>query len=156
MLANDRLFQQEILEFLDPRWTTPTIESRETAISGILDHNQSTKERFKYNISIPVDNRGTIHIKPTGKITIYDMDGTQLTRIGKEIIRNTNGVYMGERIVDHLPINTEDGNVLPNTSRTFTVNWQGFAYEYTNLDGTRAIEYESPSEYYTRISNTSI
>lgn len=52
-------------------------------------------------------------MKPTGRVEIRDEDGNTLKSIGKESIKTPEGVYIGEKIVDYLPINDEDGNVLP-------------------------------------------
>jgi hypothetical protein len=58
-------------------------------------------------LQIPVKNDGNIHIRPTGKIYLYDETGTKLEKIGKESIIDENGVYLGEVVVDYLPINDE-------------------------------------------------
>lgn len=73
-------------------------------------------------------------------------------RIGKEVIKNENGAIIGEKIVDYLTINEENGNVLPNTNRTFMMDWYGFARENISADGKIYITYETPSEHYSRIA----
>ena len=108
------------------------------------------------SLELPVENKGTIHIVPTGKIMLYDTDGSQLTRIGKEFIKNENGAIVGERIVDYLTINEENGNVLPDTNRAFTMHWYGFAHNTTALDGTNQIEYQSPGDYYSQNAQKNI
>lgn len=87
------------------------------------------QEPFGASIGLPVINKGTIHIVPTGKIKLYKKDGTQLLRIGKEIVKNQAGAIVGERVVDYLTINENEGNVLPGTNRVFTTEWLGFAQE---------------------------
>jgi len=59
---------------------------------------------------------------------------------------------MGEKIVDYIPINDNKGNVLPNTQRIFSVNWQWFAYGDMDAAGKYIISFENPSSYYSRLS----
>lgn len=68
------------------------------------------------------------------------------------MIKNDNGAIIGEKIVDYLTINEENGNVLPGLNRIFTMSWNGFAREYVTPTGTIAINYETPGVYYSRIS----
>lgn len=51
------------------------------------------KTDLQVTLNIPVQNSGNIHIKPTGKIYIYDGE-EMLKKIGKESIVNENGVYI--------------------------------------------------------------
>jgi hypothetical protein len=126
---------KKLLQEINPVWEKPTLSS-----SG-----------FVVTLKIPVKNDGNIHIKPTGKISLYDGD-TLLTRIGKQVIMDENGVYIGEKIVDYLPINDDGGNVLPDTERIFSANWYGFASMDIDDTGKRIIQFESPSNYYSRIA----
>lgn len=137
MVFSDPELQEEIIDFFDPLWSAPE-----------LDPNQ----KFETSIGLPVKNKGTIHIVPEGKITLHDADGNQLKNIGKEFILNPNGAIIGERIVDYLIINEESGNVLPGTNRTFVMNWYGFARETIGSGGKIEIIYETPGEYYSRIT----
>jgi hypothetical protein len=98
-----------------------------------------------------VKNDGNIHIKPTGKIFLYDGDNL-LSRIGKQTIMDENGVYIGEKVVDFLPVNDDGGNVLPDTERVFSANWYGFASMDFDQNGKQVIKFESPSDYYSRIA----
>jgi hypothetical protein len=154
MVFTDPIIYQPILDTINPFWNTPSLES-----APIRAIDSSTEDIENKNISepivslwLPVDNRGTIHIIPEGKITLYTADGTQLMRVGKEVIKNENGAIIWEKIVDYLTINEEDGNVLPSTSRTFTMNWYGFARENIGTDGKAYISYETPSQHYSRIA----
>jgi hypothetical protein len=154
MIFTDPEQFQPIVDAINPFWTIPTLESAPN-----IDVN-SPKTSVTTNITpdpiislgLPVDNRGTIHIIPEGKITLHTADGAQLTRIGKELIKNENGAIVGEKIVDYLTINEENGNVLPNTNRTFMMNWYGFARESIGDDGKVSISYETPSQHYSRIA----
>jgi hypothetical protein len=108
MVFTDPSIYQPILDTFNPLWSAPDLDPNTT---------------FTTSLGLPVENKGTIHIVPEGKITLHETDGTQLTHIGKELVKNQNGVIVGEKIVDYLTINEEDGNVLPGTNRTFMMNW---------------------------------
>lgn len=124
---------------LNPFWERPTL----------------SKTNLQISLSIPVENAGNIHIKPTGKIYLYDGD-TMLKKIGKESIVDENGVFKGERVVDYLPINDEGGNVLPNSERIFRIDWLGFASQELGDEGNSVISFESPSDYFARQSEDNI
>lgn len=121
---------------LDPRLTPPVL----------------VQSDFGLNFSIPVTNKWNTHILPVGRVELYDND-VLLKRIGKESIRNEDGVLLGEKIVDYLPINDEAGNVLPNSDRVYTVLWKWFAYEDVE-NGQKIIKFLSPSDYYSQKSGS--
>jgi hypothetical protein len=138
MNFSDTSKRKKLLTEINPFWSAPTL-------SG---------SNFALKLKVPVRNDGNTHIKPRGKIFLYDTDGTQLARVGKESIQDENGVYLGEKIVDYLPINDEWGNVLPDTERIFDVNWLGFAYEGKDSDGKAMIKFETPSDYYSSLTES--
>jgi len=88
MLFTDPEEVAKIAKEVNPFWEKPTLNG----------------EDFQVNLKIPVENNGNTHIKPTGKIYLYDGD-EQLKKIGKESILNENGAFMGEKIVDYIPVN---------------------------------------------------
>jgi hypothetical protein len=135
MVFTDPEEVQKMAEEINPFWEKPTLNW----------------EDFQVDLKIPVQNNGNTHIKPTGKIFLYDGD-EQLVKIWKEAILNENGAFMGEKIVDYIPINDNKGNVLPNTQRIFSVNWQWFAYGDMDAAGKYMINFENPSSYYSRLS----
>lgn len=51
--------------------------------------------------------------------------------------------------MDYLPINDEEGNLLPGMSREFQAEWLGFPYQTVGKDGQPVLEYRSPSEYFS-------
>ncbi len=108
---------------------------------------------FNVKFTIPVTNSGNIDVRPIGRIELYDEDGTLLKKIGKESIKTPEWVYLGERVVDYLPINDEWGSVLPDgdRKRIYDVEWKGYAYE-TYQDGKMVIKFQSPGEYYSALS----
>ncbi len=111
---------------------------------------------FAVTLQVPVKNDGNIHIRPTGKIYLYDEQGVQLEKVGKESIVDENGVYIGESVVNYLPINDERGSVLPGTERTFQIDWFGFGYEERDpTTGKLGIKFETPGTYYTRLTEES-
>lgn len=129
----------DVVRELNPHWERPTL----------------SKTNFQVTLNIPVQNDGNIHIKPTGKIYIYDQE-VMLKNIGKESIVDENGVFKGERIVDYLPINDEGGNVLPDSERVFKIDWLGFATKDVDDSGNAIIAFESPSDYFARQSGGDI
>lgn len=130
---------KKVLDFFNPMWSTPEI---------------TEQAPFGASIGLPVSNKWTIHIVPTGKITLYNTDGTQLLHIGKEIIKNQAGAIIGERVVDYLTINDGEGNVLPGTDRVFTTEWLGFAQESRWADGRSIVSYKTPWEYYSNLAQS--
>jgi hypothetical protein len=131
--------RKKVFNFFNPMWSTPEL----------------TKQApFDASIGLPVSNKGTIHIVPTGKITLYTREGTQLLRIGKEVIKNQAGAVIGERVVDYLTINEGEGNVLPGTDRVFTTEWLGFAQESLWADGRSTVSYKTPGEYYSNLAQS--
>ncbi|MBX9809764.1 hypothetical protein K2X92_05230 [Candidatus Gracilibacteria bacterium] len=138
MVFTDPIIRSDIIDFINPFWDTPELPT-------------NTGSKFVINTDLPISNKGTIHISPEGKITIHEEDGKQLLGIGKELVINDNGAIVGEKIVDYLIINEENGNVLPGTTRVFKMSWEGFAQEYFTSSGKIAIRFESPGIYYSRI-----
>ena len=107
---------------------------------------------FSIDMSIPVKNEWNIHILPVGRVEILDENGMPLKSIWKESIRSQEWAYVGEKIVDYLPINDEAGNVLPNSERVYNISWKGFAYE--TIDGWKAvIKFLSPQDYYKQVQS---
>ena len=127
---------EAIMKDLNPFWNQPTLVDTED---------------FKVDFHVPVSNSGNTHILPTGSIELIDEEGNVLKKVGKEGIKSPEGVFLGDRIVDYLPINDEGGNVLPGTERIYTSNWQGFAYE-TLKDGKMVVEFMTPGQYYSNLT----
>lgn len=108
------------------------------------------QEEFGVDFQVPFKNTGTTHVKPTGKIILEDSQWKQLKAIWRELIVSDLGVIMWENIVDYIPINDTDGNVLPNTKRVFEWNWEWFPYKTYDDVGNEIIQHWNPSEYYTK------
>lgn len=108
------------------------------------------EEDFWINFGIPFDNTGTVHVKPTGKIVLKDSDGNTLKAIGKKDIFNELGTKVREDIVDYIPINNNEGNVLPKTKRVFDEKWEWFPYQTFDEKWNQTLRYWSPGEYYTK------
>jgi hypothetical protein len=98
---------------------------------------------------IRFENQGNVHIKPEGKIELYRWGSLQ-KEVGAQNILNEAGVPIRQEIVDFIPINDAQGNVLPNSFRRFDTLFQGTAYWYYKEDGTKEVRYKSfPLGYYT-------
>ncbi len=144
-------------EILQKLWKwAPMWADIQKEINPLWDKPMLEKEDFNLVLKIPVKNDGNIHVRPTGKVYLYDENGTQLEKVWKQSIVDENWVYVWETIVDYLPINDERGSVLPNTERTFNINWLGFGYEERDpITGKMEIKFESPGSYYTRLTEQS-
>lgn len=108
---------------------------------------------FNVGFTIPISNSGNVDVRPIGRIELFDEDGTLLRKIGKESIRSPEWLFLGEKIVDYLPINDEGWSVLPDGERMriYSVNWKWFAYEaYEN--GKMVVKFQTPGEYYSALS----
>jgi len=144
----------ELFDKIRKNWnSTPMWEEILTEVNPLWDRPMLENDPFSLSLKIPVRNDGNIHIRPTGKIYIFDENNIQLEKVWKESIIDENGIYIGERIVNYLPINDERGSVLPNTERTYEVNWLGFWYEERDpLTGKYNIKFENPGDHYTRLT----
>jgi len=138
MIFEDTEELKKVADEVNPFWEKPTLDTTD----------------FQVTLKVPVENKWNTHVRPTWKIYLYDGD-EQLKKIGKEAIVNEQGVFVGEKIVDYLPINDTKGNVLPNTERVFSVNWLWFAYGDMDTAWKYSINFENPSSYYSRLSEES-
>lgn len=93
-------------------------------------------------------NDGNTHLKPTGKIELVDEDGEVLKNIGKEALVNPAGAFVGEKMVDYIPVNDGLGNVLPKSERRFESSWEGFWYSELQPDGTKIVKFKNLTAYY--------
>ena len=110
----------------------------------------SWEKDFNVQIEIPFENTWNTHIKPTGKIILKDDSGQEFIGVGKEIIKDAQGVIIWEKIVDYLPINDIWWNVLPQSERKFQSEWKWFPYQAYNEKWEIIIKYWSPAEYFTQ------
>lgn len=131
-------------------------EMSDSAI-GMVQNNTFTPQTdftaLPATFQITFKNEGNTHLKPTGKIELTDENGQTLKNIGKESIVTPAGAFIGERMVDYIPINNGGGNVLPNSSRQFLSEWDGFGYQELNADGTKSVHFKTPTEYYVAQSS---
>lgn len=104
---------------------------------------------FSVDLTIDFSNKWNTHLKPKGTIEIVDEDWKPLKKIWKETIKNEAWAIIWEKVVDYIPINDEDWNVLPNENRKFKQSWDWFAYETLDDNGKKIIKYYDPSEYYS-------
>jgi hypothetical protein len=93
-------------------------------------------------------NEWNIHLKPRWKIELIDEEWNVLKNVWKETLKSTNGTFIWEKLVDYVPINSVEWNVLPKSTRAFQSLWEGFGYSIINEDGTRWVEFKTIEEYY--------
>lgn len=106
-------------------------------------------DSFPISFETKFKNEGNTHLKPTGKIELVDENGEILKSVGKESITNQNGAFIGEKMVDYIPVNDSLGNVLPKSERRFESTWEGFGYLYTEpTDGKQVVKFKNLTEYY--------
>jgi len=137
----------------------------DTLISGNLEKIEIWKlenESFETSSSfdtLPIvfktefKNSGNIHLKPKWKIELIDEDGKRLEKIWKETLKSINGAFIWEKLVDYIPINSVEWNVLPKSTRVFNSLWEWFGYSIINEDGTRGVEFKTIEEYYLNKGN---
>ncbi|MDD2565681.1 MAG: DUF916 domain-containing protein [Candidatus Gracilibacteria bacterium] len=121
------------------------------AVGAIKDkkfESASTFGNFPITFQTKFSNDGNVHIKPTGKIVLTDENGNELKNVGKESLVNPNGAFIGEKLVDYIPVNDSLGNVLPKSIRKFESIWEGFGYQELKEDGTKIVKFKNISDFY--------
>lgn|GEM_PF-5233029 len=58
------------------------------------------------------------------------------------------GAFIGEKMVDYIPVNDGLGNVLPKSERRFESTWEGFGYPELQADGTKVVKFKNLTDYY--------
>lgn len=121
----------------------------DTVIDENKTDNTDPSKDFNVDLTIDFENTWNTHLKPTWKIEIVDEDWNTLKKIWKESIKNEAGAIVWEKVVDYIPINDENWNVLPNENRKFNQTWDWFAYETLDENWKKIIKYYDPSTYYS-------
>lgn len=93
-------------------------------------------------------NDGNTHLKPTWRIELINENGDTLKNVGKEAITSPAGAFIGEKMVDYIPVNDGLGNVLPKSERRFESTWEGFGYQELQADGTKMVKFKDLTSYY--------
>ena len=83
-----------------------------------------------------------MHVKPSGKIEIFNTFGQKLEKIGLQDVLNPQGVLKDQEIIDYIPVNQGLGNVLAKSTRMFTAQYNGEAFWYRFDDGTKELRYK--------------
>lgn len=129
---------------------TYTDTSQDTTPTSVKELD--TSSFFEYSpvsFLLRFENSGNVHIKPSGRIEIYNF-GQLVEKSSVRTILNSNGVPVEQEIVDYIPVNDNRGNVLAHSSRRFDNTFQGTASWYYHQDGTKEIQYSQPLfGYYT-------
>ena len=116
--------------------------------SGELFSSGTSFASFPIAFETIFQNTGNTHIKPTGKIELVDDNGEILKGVGRQTLVSPAGAFLGEKMVDYIPINDELGNVLPKTERKYESLWEGFGYNERNPDGTTSVKFKDLTQYY--------
>ncbi|MCT4591960.1 MAG: DUF916 domain-containing protein [Candidatus Gracilibacteria bacterium] len=110
----------------------------------LVDVENLNKKSFFENL--PVDfavrfhNTGNVHLKPKGKIEIKNF-GKPVEDIGVKV-ELKNGVPVSREIVDYIPVNGSEGNILADSFRRFDTKFQGQAFWYKNEDGSKEVRWK--------------
>ena len=107
-----------------------------------------TFNSFPINFLTTFQNKWNIHIKPIWKIELVDEEWKILEKVGKESIPSPSWAFIWERMVNYIPINDKEWNVLPNWTRTFDSVWEWFGYNVLQDDWTKIVKFKSLTEYY--------
>lgn len=108
------------------------------------------KDNFEVKVEIPFKNDWNTHIKPKWEIKLIDEDWNIIKWIWKTPKVNSKWVVIWDEVVDYLPINDWDWNVLPNSQRNFDSIWKWFPYKSYDKDWNQIIKYWTPHEYYSK------
>lgn len=93
-------------------------------------------------------NSWNVHLKPTWKITLIDENGNTLKNIWKQPLLSPSGTFLGETLVDYIPVNDSLWNVLPQSQRKFQHIWEWFGYTVLNDDGSKSVKFKDLTTYY--------
>ena len=111
--------------------------------------NISNKDDFQIDFKVPFENSWNTHIKPSWKIIFYDEAWNQIRWIWIEPVIDAHWNQIWEKIVDYIPINPEQSNVLPDTKRLFVYEWKWFPYQINDENWEIITKYKTPEEYYS-------
>lgn len=104
--------------------------------------------QFPISFQTLFKNKWNIHIKPKWKIVLIDENGDTLEKIWKESIPSPSWAFIWEKMVDYIPINDWEWNILPNWSRAFESIWKWFGYNVLQEDWTKIVKFKSLTDYY--------
>jgi len=114
----------------------------DTADTSFTESNtRSLYSSFPVAFAVRIENTGNVHLKPQGSIVLKNMFGTPIARVGEELVLNSAGAVTGTKLVDYIPVNDGNGNVLPNSSRVFVKKWYGYGSPVVDSEGARSIEW---------------
>lgn len=104
--------------------------------------SQSFFEKLPINFSIRFENTWNVHLKPVWKIEIFDMFWKQVKSLWVKSIVNDRWVEIKKQIVDYVPVNNINWNVLSQSIRKFDSQWIGTPFWYYNENWTKVIKYK--------------
>lgn len=103
---------------------------------------------FPVIIDAKFKNSWNVHLKPEGSVVILDEKWDQLKKIWYKSDVTPEWVYKWEQLVDYIPVNDANWNVLSNSERTFELVWSWFGYKVVNEDWTKWAKFKTIEEYY--------
>jgi len=100
----------KIWNFVDLKWFT----------------EKNTFDSFPITFETHFNNNWNVHLKPMWKIELIDEDWNVLEKIWKKAINSEAWAFLWEEIVNYIPINDWEWNVLPWSDRKFSSIWEWF------------------------------
>lgn len=98
-------------------------------------------EYLPVNFSVLYQNKWNIHMKPNGKIEIFDLFWNKLKKIWVKTLIWPNNVEQWKEIVDYIPVNDGAWNVLALSSRKFDSMWKWYPYWQMSSPWVSEIQY---------------
>jgi hypothetical protein len=102
----------------------------EATESAFISQFKTGREVYDYppvDFEILVENRGNVHVKPVGRIDITDLFGN---------------------VVGELSVNETGGNVLPESTRKFTTEWEKEEFTIGKFTAVLTLNYGENSDNY--------
>jgi len=130
-------------------WDIQTFKIWQYDSTKLWFKERKTFVNFPITFETDFINNWNIHLKPIWKIELIDEDWKILESIWKESVSSPTWAYLWEKVVDYIPVNDIEWNILPNTNRLFSNVWKWFGYTILNNDWTKSVKFKSLEEYYS-------
>lgn len=127
-------------------WKLETFEIWENIEDSFVENNSFDDLPITFNTNFK--NNWNIHLKPRWQIELIDEDGNVLKNVWKETITSPTWTFVWEKMVDYIPVNDVEWNVLPHSDRTFISTWEWFGYTVLEEDWTKKVLFKNIEEYY--------
>lgn len=100
----------------------------EVGIASFVAYKDTASPNTLY-LETFLTNSGNVHVRPKGKIFLYNDSGELIKDVGIEKEINQQGVTIGSKKVDYLAFNEDNYLALPGQKRLFETNYEGNAGE---------------------------